>query len=408
VATPSLGKRLPVNGRGRKQGRLEQRRCRRSDLLAPRENTFVGVVHVLSGSVTTGLSAIGRKMWSQNNVGITGGAELGDGFGFNPHQPVGATTVLLDQTGVHDAIQYLGSDLPAVLASGQLPPNLSERLRSRRMEELRAAYVILGDCAPLLPVTDPMAVSRFADGIVLIARAGTATRDQTQAAKAACAKAGAAIFGAVGNATPVTEGDQRAYYACYGEGGRQQVDAGLDLIVGNSNASHRVEAGRTARHRRPFGVPLVRIRVVSNFYAPKETVIGPLRPDSRRTASMAPPSSFSAAPRSSPGSRPQARLRPGRRRATDSCALPRSARLRPSHASHQPRSVLSYQRRVGKDGKVFTCTSSASWSAATCSASTTGRSPWSWSSSFAPPRPCFDDRGCSNDRPSRGPLPIHY
>jgi capsular exopolysaccharide synthesis family protein len=178
---------------------------------------------------------------------------------FRLPQRVGISTVLLDQASAHDAIQHLGPDMPAVLTSGQLPPNPSELLGSRRMKdllaELRAVFeVILIDCAPLLPVTDPMVVSRFADGILLIARAGTTTRDQAQAAKAACAKAGAKIFGTVLNATSVTEGDQPAYYAYYGEAGRQQADAlthrGLDLVIGNGGGSETVEAGRASRHRR--------------------------------------------------------------------------------------------------------------------------------------------------------------
>jgi capsular exopolysaccharide synthesis family protein len=183
---------------------------------------------------------------------------------FGLPQRVGTTTVLLDQALVHDALQRPGPDLPAVLASGQPPPNPSELLGSRRMEELiadlRAAYeVVLIDCAPLLPVTDPMVVSRFADGILLIARAGTTTRDQAQAAKAACAKAGARVFGTVLNATPVTEGDQPAYYAYYGESERTRVDAvadvGLDLVAGNGAVPHTVEAGRASRHRRTGSEP---------------------------------------------------------------------------------------------------------------------------------------------------------
>jgi capsular exopolysaccharide synthesis family protein len=174
---------------------------------------------------------------------------------FDLHQRVGTTTVLLDQAGVLDAIQHLGPDLPAVLASGQLPPNPSELLGSRRMEdlltELRATYeVIVVDCAPLLPVTDPMVVSRFADGILLIARAGITTRDQAQAAKAACAKAGAKVFGAVLNVTRVTEGDQPAYYAYHGGSGYKNSPVDTSLIVGNGVRPHHVEASRVSRHRR--------------------------------------------------------------------------------------------------------------------------------------------------------------
>jgi succinoglycan biosynthesis transport protein ExoP len=175
---------------------------------------------------------------------------------FRLHQRVGTTTVLLDRADVHDALQDLGPGLPAVLTSGEIPPNPSELLGSRRMEELltelRAAFeVVLIDCAPLLPVTDPMVVSRFADGVLLIARA-TTTKEQAAAAKAACVKAGATVFGTVLNATPITEGDQPAYYAYYGEGPRAEADmgGGLDLAVPDGTAPHRAENGRAGRHRR--------------------------------------------------------------------------------------------------------------------------------------------------------------
>jgi capsular exopolysaccharide synthesis family protein len=175
---------------------------------------------------------------------------------FGLPQRVGTTTVLLHQAVVHDAIQHPGPNLPAVLTSGQLPPNPSELLGSRRMEDLladlRTAYdIVLIDCAPLLPVTDPMVVSRLADGILLIARSGTTTRDQAQAARVACGKAGATMFGAVLNATPVTEGDQPAYYAYYGESHRKHAPgeldldaAGIDVVAGNEPASPHSRAGR--------------------------------------------------------------------------------------------------------------------------------------------------------------------
>jgi polysaccharide biosynthesis transport protein len=177
---------------------------------------------------------------------------------FDVPQRVGMTTVLLDQADVHDAVQQLGPGLPAVLTAGQLPPNPSELLGSRRMAnllaELRASYeVVLIDCAPLLPVTDPMVVSQFADGVLLIARAGTTTKDHSAAVKAACAKAGATVFGAVLNASSVTEADQSATYAYYGETGRKAEVAmwtGPHLPAGNGGRPQHLENGRAARHRR--------------------------------------------------------------------------------------------------------------------------------------------------------------
>ena len=176
---------------------------------------------------------------------------------FGLHQRVGTTTVLLDQAEVRDAIQFLGPDMPAVLTSGQLPPNPSELLGSRRMgdllAELRATYdIVLVDCAPLLPVTDPMVVSRFADGVLLVARAGATTRDQVNAGRAACDKAGAKVFGTVLNATSVTEADQSAYYAYYGESAKRRDlgPVGVDLARGNGKGKQDGETGRASRHRR--------------------------------------------------------------------------------------------------------------------------------------------------------------
>ena len=175
---------------------------------------------------------------------------------FRLSQRVGTTTVLVDSASLNDAIERHEPNLPDVLTSGQLPPNPSELLGSRRMEELlnelKATYeVVLVDCPPLLPVTDPMVVSRFADGVLLVVRAGVTTRDQAEAAKAVCAKAGAKILGAVLNASPVIEGDQPAYYAYYGDRKRATADkplhAGLDLMSANGN---RTEKGRAARHGR--------------------------------------------------------------------------------------------------------------------------------------------------------------
>jgi tyrosine-protein kinase len=175
---------------------------------------------------------------------------------FDLHQRVGTTTVLLDQADPHDAIQQPGPGMPFVLTSGQLPPNPSELLGSLRMRELltqlRADYeVVLLDCPPLLPVTDPMVVSAFADGIILVVRAGTTTRDQVHAAQAICSKAGATVFGTVLNASTVAEGDQSSYYAYYGERRRRSRHAQPELDISVQHGEgRRANDGRAARHGR--------------------------------------------------------------------------------------------------------------------------------------------------------------
>jgi tyrosine-protein kinase len=160
---------------------------------------------------------------------------------FGLQHRVGTTTVLLDHADVDDALQQLDDEPVAVLTSGQLPPNPSELLGSRPMGELvaelrRRADVVLIDSAPLLPVADPVVVSQFADGMLLVARAGSTTRDHIKAARAACDRGGARVLGVVLNAAP-QNADRAAYYGYYGPREPEAVQA-------NGNGS------RASRHAR--------------------------------------------------------------------------------------------------------------------------------------------------------------
>jgi len=167
---------------------------------------------------------------------------------FGLQDRVGTTTVLLDKVDVDDALQPLEEAPVAVLTSGQLPPNPSELLGSGHMAELvqtlrQRADVILIDSAPILPVTDPMVVSQFADGVLLIARAGATSKDNVRSARAACDKAGVRVLGVVLNAAPVGEGRRAGYYGYYGYYGPRKVADAEAEPTGNSNGAGR-RAGR--------------------------------------------------------------------------------------------------------------------------------------------------------------------
>lgn len=75
-----------------------------------------------------------------------------------------------------------------VLLPGAMPPNPAELLSSPQMQALldrlseRYDYIIC-DTPPVSIVTDAAALSRFCDGVLLVVRQKTSTRDQVWAAK---------------------------------------------------------------------------------------------------------------------------------------------------------------------------------------------------------------------------------
>jgi capsular exopolysaccharide synthesis family protein len=178
---------------------------------------------------------------------------------FGLQQRVGTTTVLLDHVDIDDALHRLDDEPVAVLTSGQVPPNPSELLGSRPMGELvaelrRRADVVLIDSAPVLPVADPVVVSQFADGVLLVARAGATTRDHIKAARAACDRGGARVLGVVLNAAPFNA-DRAAYYGYYGPREPEAVHAngngaGSQQPAGNGAGPPQRASARTRRHAR--------------------------------------------------------------------------------------------------------------------------------------------------------------
>jgi capsular exopolysaccharide synthesis family protein len=100
---------------------------------------------------------------------------------------IGATTVLIGQLSLDQALQQYGGTGLTVLAAGRRPPNPSELLQSHAMEELirdlRSRFdVVLLDAPPLLPVTDAALLAAQSDGLILTVRHGKTSRDQVRIA----------------------------------------------------------------------------------------------------------------------------------------------------------------------------------------------------------------------------------
>lgn len=119
----------------------------------------------------------------------------------------GLTNVLLSSTALAEAIHKVEVGSEAVMffmATGTLPPNPSELLGSRRMrdllDELRREYeAILLDSPPLNLVTDAAVLGAAADGVILIARAGTTERGALRYAREQLEAVRAPVSGVVLN-----------------------------------------------------------------------------------------------------------------------------------------------------------------------------------------------------------------
>jgi polysaccharide biosynthesis transport protein len=111
-----------------------------------------------------------------------------------------------------------------VLPAGPLPPNPSEILSSRRMadviQQLRQQFdFIIIDSPPVLLVSDPLAVSRQVDGVIMVIEAGKTSATQVNKAIADLEQVGAPILGVVLNRVKprdLADGDGYGYGYGYG------------------------------------------------------------------------------------------------------------------------------------------------------------------------------------------------
>ncbi|MCP2194530.1 polysaccharide biosynthesis tyrosine autokinase [Williamsia deligens] len=91
---------------------------------------------------------------------------------------VGFTNFLRGDGVLNDLVQPTQVDGLWILASGPKPPNPAELLGARRasdaLTELAASFdYVIVDSPPVLPVTDAVVLAQWADGVVLVARAGS-------------------------------------------------------------------------------------------------------------------------------------------------------------------------------------------------------------------------------------------
>ncbi len=93
-----------------------------------------------------------------------------------------------DDIDIHDIIKPSGMDNLDIITAGHVPPNPSELLSSKKMDELFAKlreeydYIIV-DSPPIIAVTDALIISKKVDQLILVIRVNSTEREIIEQAK---------------------------------------------------------------------------------------------------------------------------------------------------------------------------------------------------------------------------------
>lgn len=125
-------------------------------------------------------------------------------YTFRVDNRVGLSNVLVGEVELLDALEPSEEPSLDVLSSGPIPPNPSELLGSKAMEELiktaKFHYdLIIFDTPPVLAVTDAQVLANFVDGSLLVIRSKATDQDSAKKAKELLQPAKAKLLGAVLN-----------------------------------------------------------------------------------------------------------------------------------------------------------------------------------------------------------------
>jgi len=149
---------------------------------------------------------------------------------FNLPGDRGLTTALLSPNdSVAEFLQPSGTENLRILATGLQPPNPSELLGSKRMEEvldalLREADLVVFDSPPVLVASDASVLAMRADGTLMVIDAGRTRRAQANRTLQALRSVEATLLGAVLNrADARASGYSYSYY--YSDSGKRRSRA---------------------------------------------------------------------------------------------------------------------------------------------------------------------------------------
>lgn len=162
----------------------------------------------------------------------------------------GLTDVLIGRAEITEVLQRWGRDQLFVLPAGKVPPNPSELLGSKAMDELLKQmmghfdYVIV-DAPPLLLVTDAAVLSKRSNGVLLVAASGSTKKAELASAVRSLSAAGGTLQGVIVTMLP-TKGPDSYGYGAYGAYGGYGDSADVTMQTGPT----RVLPQRLARRAR--------------------------------------------------------------------------------------------------------------------------------------------------------------
>ncbi len=144
---------------------------------------------------------------------------------FHLDNKIGLSTVLIGKASMEECLRSSGMVNLKVLSSGPLPPNPSELLGSRRMNEVlekarKMADIVLLDTPPVLATSDSAVLGPRADGVIMVLSAGNSKRDETKKTRELLEQVKSKILGVILN--NVSEAHNYGYYYYYSYGERQK------------------------------------------------------------------------------------------------------------------------------------------------------------------------------------------
>jgi len=131
----------------------------------------------------------------------------------------GLSDAFRKEKDIRDLAQFWQEGNIHVITSGPLPPNPSELLSSRKMDQLlqaieREADVVIIDGPPFL-VTDASILAAKSEGVLLVIRYGHTRKDEAASSVKQLTRTGARVLGVVLNQIPRTGEEKYGVYRYY-------------------------------------------------------------------------------------------------------------------------------------------------------------------------------------------------